>query len=136
MIRVDGSRRVAMRNMRFVRQFDAVLRNDTRPEPGRRMAVRQSPAPEDPDHKAPAAIQGGEPDVRAEGVHDTQEVHHQEDARQGDQVAADAHDVHTNGDDTQDQGRQDEGVINLIEAQQDQGDHPNITRSTILMSMT
>jgi hypothetical protein len=63
MIRVDGSRRVAMRNIRFVRQFDPVLRNDTRPEPGRRMAVRQSLAPEDPVHEAPAEIQGGEPDV-------------------------------------------------------------------------
>jgi hypothetical protein len=56
-------------------------------------------------------VHGGEPVVRAEGVHDNQEVHHQEDAWQEDQLAADVHDdVPTGGGDAQDQGRQDEDV--------------------------
>jgi hypothetical protein len=43
MNRVDGIRRVTMRNRRFVRQLEPVLRNNTRPEPVRRRAVRQPP---------------------------------------------------------------------------------------------
>ena len=39
MIRVDGSRRVTMRNRRFVRRLDPALRNVTRPE----LAVPQPP---------------------------------------------------------------------------------------------
>ena len=106
-----------MRNRRFVRQLDPVLRNDTRPEPVRRKAVRQPPVREDPVHEAPAVVHGGEPVVQAEGVHDNQEVHHQEDAWQEDQLAADVRDdVHTAGDDDQDQGRQDDeaGVDDII----------------------
>ena len=108
---------LTMTNRRSVRQFDPVLRDDTRPEPVRRMAVRQPPVQEDHVHEAHAVVHGGEPDVRAEGIQDNQEVHHQEDAWQGGQVAADVRDdVHTAGDDDQDQGRQDDeaGVDDII----------------------
>ena len=108
---------LTMRIRGFVRQLDLVLRNGTRPEPARRMAVRQPPVQDDPVHETPAVVHGWEPDVRAEGVHDDRD-----DAWQGGQVVADVRvDVHTAGDDAQDQGRQDEGAgldDNVVQAKE------------------
>jgi hypothetical protein len=88
--KVDGSRRVIMRNMRFVRPMEPMLRNNTRPEPARRRSDRQQPIrqelPEkDPPSRslvqvehvdeAPADVHGGEPDVHFEEVQDTGDVH-------------------------------------------------------------
>jgi hypothetical protein len=43
MIKVDGSRRVTMRNRRFVRPMEPRLKNDTRPLPARRRPAQQPP---------------------------------------------------------------------------------------------
>ena len=51
MIRVNGSRRVTMRNRRFVRPMEPMLRNDTRPEPARRRTAHQTRAAEEESSK-------------------------------------------------------------------------------------
>jgi hypothetical protein len=43
MIRVDGSRRVTMRNRRFVIPMVPMLRNDTQPEHAKRRTAQQPP---------------------------------------------------------------------------------------------
>jgi hypothetical protein len=78
MIRVDGSRRVTMRNRRFVRPMEPMLRNSRRPEPARRRTAlpppirqelqRKNPPSRPPvqvEHvdEAPAEVRGGVPDV-------------------------------------------------------------------------
>ena len=109
-----------MRNRRFVRQLELMLRNDTRPETVRRRAVRQPPVrpelaeknlPSRPpireDHvdEAPAAVHGGVPDVRFQEVQDTREVLHQVDAWQDDRAVNVRDDAPTGGRDDQCQGR-------------------------------
>jgi hypothetical protein len=59
MIKVDGSRRVTMRNQRFVRPMEPTLRITTRPA-----------------HETPAEVREGGCDVRFEEVHDMEDVHH------------------------------------------------------------
>jgi hypothetical protein len=93
MIKVDGSRRVTMRNRRFVRPMEPTLRNNTRPEPARRRpapqpTIRQelprktppSSSPVQADHvdETPAVLPEGGRDVCFEEVHDTEDVqlHH------------------------------------------------------------
>jgi hypothetical protein len=43
MIRVDGSRRVTMRNRKFVRPMEPMLRNSTKSEPARRRTTQRPP---------------------------------------------------------------------------------------------
>jgi hypothetical protein len=71
MIRVDGSRRITMRNRRFVRPMEPLLRNATRSEPARRRTtqrpqIRQELPKENPPSR---------PSVRTEHV---DEVPHEE----------------------------------------------------------
>ena len=62
------------------------MRNDTEPEPvGRKRTIQQSvPVYVDAVHEAPAMNHDRVP----EGAHDSQDLHHQESAWQGDQVAS------------------------------------------------
>jgi hypothetical protein len=130
MIRVDGSRRVTMRNRKFVRQLEPMLRNDTRPEPVRRRPVKQQPVqpkltgknlpsllPAQDDHadEGPAVVHGGVPDVRFEEVQDTEDIHHQVDVWQDDRAVDVRDDVPTGGRDDQDQGRLFDDVTKVVE---------------------
>jgi hypothetical protein len=96
MIKIDGSRRVTMRNRRFVRPMEPTLRNKTRPEPARRRQAtqptvrqelpRRTPPCSPPvqgDHvdETPAVVREGGLDVRFEEVHNTEDVHHEVDVR-------------------------------------------------------
>jgi hypothetical protein len=97
MIKVDGSRRVTVRNRRFVRPMETTLRTTTRPAPARRRPstrpttrrellrrTPQSSPPVDVDNidETPAEVREGGRDVRFEEVHDTEDVHHEVDVRQ------------------------------------------------------
>ena len=134
MIKVDGSRRVTLRNRRFVRPMETTLRTTTRQAPARRRpatppTTRQEqprePLPSCPRvdvervDKVPAEIGEEVRDVRFEEVHDTEEVHHEVDIRQ---------DVATTRvrDDAQAGGRADQDQEGLFEAatevmEQDEG---------------
>jgi hypothetical protein len=112
-MQVDGSRRVTMRNRRFVRPMEPSLRLTTRPETARRRPAAQPttrqglprstqlnspPVQEDNVDETPAEVHEGGSDERFEEVHDTEEVHHEVDVRQD----VDTADVR---DDAQDGGR-------------------------------
>ena len=107
MIKVDGSRRITMRNRRFVRLMETTLRTTTRPAPVRRKPATQpttrqelprrtplSSPPDDADNvdETPAEVREGDRDVRFEEVHDTEDVHHEVDVRQ-DVDAAEVRDI-------------------------------------------
>ena len=79
-----------MRNRRFVRPMEPMLRNDTRPIPARKRTAQQLPirlelprktplisSPAQAEHveEAPDDVHGGEPDVRFEEVRETEDVH-------------------------------------------------------------
>jgi hypothetical protein len=53
MIKVDESRRVTMRNRRFVRPMEPMLRTVTRPEPARRRTAQQPPIRQELPRKIP-----------------------------------------------------------------------------------
>jgi hypothetical protein len=97
MIKVDGSRRVTMRNRKFVRPMEPPLRTTTRPAPARRRPTTQpttrqelprrtplSSPPVQGDHvdENPAEVREGGRDERFEEVHDTEDVHYEVDVRQ------------------------------------------------------
>jgi hypothetical protein len=118
MIRVDRSRCVTIRNRRFVRPMEPMLKNDTRPEPVRRRTAQQPPIRQElprknlpsrslvqVEHvdKAPADVRGGEPDVRFKKVQDTEDVHRQVDAWQDGKAIDDHDDAPTGGHDDRDQ---------------------------------
>jgi hypothetical protein len=59
MIKVDRSSRVAMRNRRFVRPMEPMLRNDTRPVlPARRRTAQQPPTRQELPRKNPPSRSG------------------------------------------------------------------------------
>ena len=120
MIRVDGSRRVTMRNRKFVRLMEPMLRNATRSEPARRRTaqrpqIRQELPKENPPSRPPVQTEqvdehppeerGGEPDVRIEEVRDTDEIHHHVDVRQDGRTDDDRDDAHAGGHDDQDRDK-------------------------------
>jgi hypothetical protein len=106
MIKVEGSRRVTIRNRRFVRPMEPMVRNNTRPEPARRRPATQptirqelprktppSISPVQADHvdETPAEVCEGGHDVRFKEVHETEDVHNRVDVWQDDK-AVDDHD--------------------------------------------
>jgi hypothetical protein len=112
MIKVDVSRRVTMRNRRFVRPMEPTLRNDSRPIPARRRTAQQPPirlelpmktptssSPAQAEHvdEAPADVRGGEPDVRFEEVSDTEDIHYQVDVWQDGKAVDDCDDAQERG---------------------------------------
>jgi hypothetical protein len=154
MIRVDGSRRVTMRNRKFVRPMEPMLRNATRSEPARRRTaqspqIRQELPKENPSSRPPVLTEhvdevtheerGGEPDVRFEEVRDTNEIHHNVDVRQ-DGRADDVRDgAHAEGHDDQDRDGLFENVTEArepIEGSTRPKRHPSPTPSTVLTTMT
>jgi hypothetical protein len=99
MIKVDGSRRVTLRNRRFVRPMETSLRTTTRQAPTRRRpATPPTTRQEQPRgtlpscprvdvdrvDEVPVEIREEVCDVRFEEVHDTEDVHHEVDVRQDD----------------------------------------------------
>ena len=99
MIRVDGSRRVTLKNRRFVRPMETSLRTPTNQAPARRKpttppTTRQEqprePLPSCPRvdvekvAKVPAEVREEVSDDRFEEVHDTEDAHHEVDIRQDD----------------------------------------------------
>jgi hypothetical protein len=56
MIKVDRSRRVTMRNRRFVRPMEPMLRNNTRPEPARRRPTQQPPIRQELPRRIPPSV--------------------------------------------------------------------------------
>jgi hypothetical protein len=130
MIRVDGSRRVTMRNRRFVRPMEPMLRNYMRPVPARRRTAQQPPirqelprkslpsrSPFQVEHvdEAPADTRGGEPDIRFEEVQDTEDVHHPIDVWEDGKAVDDRDDAPTRGRDDRDQERPFEDVTEVLE---------------------
>jgi hypothetical protein len=120
MIKVDGSRRVTMRNRRFVRPMEASLRTPTNPAPARKKPMTPpTPRREQPKEplpscprievekvaKAPLEVREEVNDDRFEEVHDTKDAHNEVDIHQDDAVAWTPDDVQAGRRAEQDQER-------------------------------
>jgi hypothetical protein len=143
MIKVDGSRRVTMRNRRFVRPMEPTLRITTRPAPARRRPATQPttrqglqrrtplsspPLQEDNVDETPAEVREGGCKVRFEEVHDRKEVHHEVDVRQDVDTADVRDDAQVGGRDDHDQDRLFEDITEVQE-QDDGPTRPKITET-------
>ena len=97
MIRVDGSRRVTLRNRRFVRPMETNLRKTPDQTPARKKPPTPTPTRQEQPRetlpscpridvenvtKAPAEVRREHNDDRFEEVHDTEDVHNEVDIRQ------------------------------------------------------
>ena len=154
MLKVNGSRRVTMRNRRFVRSMETTLRTTTRPAPARRRPATPPTTRQelprgslpscprvDVDNvdEVPAEVCEGVCDDRFEEVHDTEDVHHEVDVRQDDDATKVC-------DDAQAKGRADcdqEGLFgpsprlrSMMKVQQDPEDRPSPIQGTAQTTTT